>query len=501
IAGNLLKEAKYINLSLHYLEQVIVALHEKSLGTRSHIPYRNSMMTSVLRDSLGGNCKTTMIATIAVEESHIDVIPRAIAWWTIFVTIVEHNDPRRSLFKQESISTCRFAQRVALISNNATLNEELDPRLVIARLKRQIAQLKAELALARGEANLDGDELPEYEKESVQPRYVSGFKDSPLNNDGMIGGLAIKDTQKAPEDNSSLLAHVVLAAGRLPVTAEEKTSAFELFSCSYTPMAWVNEQKQVLKAKYEEAKRLGERANGYRNDIKSLKTAVNAKRELHETRRLTDPNIPEEDPEEAQLRGRISESVDAYKRAYQQLKDLKLEIEHMQHLLEQARRKMQRDFEEWLVAEWNRHKAGETAAWPPGAPRPQSAQRYEARKDGDESSYAQRTPTVLHVVAGRHCSRHVSLVYGVNDVRLERIQGTTTRLPLARRGQWEPPPQGAWAAPQRRKLDRDSGGAASRSSLYDGSGRATMRTTGDASVDEDIEAFYRARDVLQRQVS
>jgi kinesin family protein 6/9 len=73
IGGNLLKEAKYINLSLHYLEQVIIALHEKTLGKRSHIPYRNSMMTSVLRDSLGGNCKTTMIATCAVEDPLIDV--------------------------------------------------------------------------------------------------------------------------------------------------------------------------------------------------------------------------------------------------------------------------------------------------------------------------------------------------------------------------------------------------------------------------------------------
>ena len=47
VEGTLLTESKYINLSLHFLEQVIVALSDKS---RSHIPYRNSMMTSVLRD-------------------------------------------------------------------------------------------------------------------------------------------------------------------------------------------------------------------------------------------------------------------------------------------------------------------------------------------------------------------------------------------------------------------------------------------------------------------
>lgn len=58
-----------------------------------HIPYRNSMMTTVLRDSLGGNCKTTMIATVTTKGDQLD----------------------------ESISTCRFAQRVAMISNKVRL--------------------------------------------------------------------------------------------------------------------------------------------------------------------------------------------------------------------------------------------------------------------------------------------------------------------------------------------------------------------------------------------
>uniref|UniRef100_A0A3Q2QF69 Kinesin family member 6 n=1 Tax=Fundulus heteroclitus TaxID=8078 RepID=A0A3Q2QF69_FUNHE len=118
--GQLLTEAKYINLSLHYLEQVIIALSEKN---RSHIPYRNSMLTSVLRDSLGGNCMTTMIATMAVDKRNLD----------------------------ESISTCRFAQRVALIKNEAILNEELDPALLIARLKREILSLREELAMVTGD--------------------------------------------------------------------------------------------------------------------------------------------------------------------------------------------------------------------------------------------------------------------------------------------------------------------------------------------------------------
>ena len=48
-SGSVLSEAKYINSSLFFLEMVIVALHEKATKGRQHVPYRNSMMTSVLR--------------------------------------------------------------------------------------------------------------------------------------------------------------------------------------------------------------------------------------------------------------------------------------------------------------------------------------------------------------------------------------------------------------------------------------------------------------------
>ena len=123
--GQLLREAKHINLSLHYLEQCIVALSEK----RPHIPYRNSMMTSVLRDSLGGNCKTAMIATVSAEQRNMD----------------------------EAISTCRFAQRVAMVKNEATINESLDPHLMIKRLKQENRELREEIAMLNGEAADRGD--------------------------------------------------------------------------------------------------------------------------------------------------------------------------------------------------------------------------------------------------------------------------------------------------------------------------------------------------------
>lgn len=54
----------------------------------------------------------------------------------------------------ESISTCRFAARVALINNSVLKNEAYDPSIIIERLKRENAELRAELAMLKGGGNL-----------------------------------------------------------------------------------------------------------------------------------------------------------------------------------------------------------------------------------------------------------------------------------------------------------------------------------------------------------
>jgi kinesin family member 6/9 len=64
------------------------------------------------------------------------------------------------------------------VSNEAKLNEELDPQLMIARLKQEISRLKAELAIARGEAEGYPDGLPDYEKERVKIAVSTYVKDS-----------------------------------------------------------------------------------------------------------------------------------------------------------------------------------------------------------------------------------------------------------------------------------------------------------------------------------
>lgn len=66
--GSVEREALYINKSLSFLEQVIRALSDKK---RDHIPYRQSKLTHMLKDSLGGNCSTLLIANIWAERGQI----------------------------------------------------------------------------------------------------------------------------------------------------------------------------------------------------------------------------------------------------------------------------------------------------------------------------------------------------------------------------------------------------------------------------------------------
>ncbi|OXB63800.1 hypothetical protein ASZ78_016206 [Callipepla squamata] len=67
--GQVLKEATYINKSLSFLEQIIIALADPK---REHIPFRQSKLTHVLKDSLGGKCNTVLVANICGEALHVE---------------------------------------------------------------------------------------------------------------------------------------------------------------------------------------------------------------------------------------------------------------------------------------------------------------------------------------------------------------------------------------------------------------------------------------------
>lgn len=141
--GERLKEATKINLSLSALGNVISALVD---GRSSHIPYRDSKLTRLLQDSLGGNARTVMVANIGPASYNFE----------------------------ETLTTLRYSNRAKNIRNKPRINE--DPKDALLReFQEEIAKLKEQLQRRSGKKKKrgqrragqgsDGEDLEEGETE------------------------------------------------------------------------------------------------------------------------------------------------------------------------------------------------------------------------------------------------------------------------------------------------------------------------------------------------
>ncbi|XP_033889643.1 kinesin-like protein KIF3B [Acipenser ruthenus] len=143
--GERLKEATKINLSLSALGNVISALVD---GKSTHIPYRDSKLTRLLQDSLGGNARTVMVANVGPASYNVE----------------------------ETLTTLRYANRAKNIKNKPKVNE--DPKDALLReFQEEIARLKAQLEKRSGKRSKKsqrrhvgegGEELDEEDEDEVE---------------------------------------------------------------------------------------------------------------------------------------------------------------------------------------------------------------------------------------------------------------------------------------------------------------------------------------------
>ena len=148
-SGQTLEEAKKINKSLSALGMVINSLTD---GKSTHIPYRDSKLTRILQESLGGNSRTTLIINCSPSS---------------------YND-------QETLSTLRFGVRAKAIKNKAKINAELSPselKQLLKKAQSQVTTYESYVACLEGEVQSwrSGEPVP---KEKWAP---------PLAADGMAG--------------------------------------------------------------------------------------------------------------------------------------------------------------------------------------------------------------------------------------------------------------------------------------------------------------------------
>ena len=150
-SGLALKEAAYINKSLTFLEQVVVALTDKT-KRKEYVPYRQSKLTHILKDAIGGNCRTIMIATIWPEEQFI----------------------------MDTLSTLNFAKRMKNVVNDLSINIKLDKNAYVKKLNKEIKELKKELLMHntlanRGKINYDPYTPEEqYAQQQLALKFLTG---------------------------------------------------------------------------------------------------------------------------------------------------------------------------------------------------------------------------------------------------------------------------------------------------------------------------------------
>lgn len=145
-SGQTLEEAKKINKSLSALGMVINALTD---GKSTHVPYRDSKLTRILQESLGGNSRTTLIINCSPSS---------------------YNDA-------ETISTLRFGVRAKSIKNKAKVNAELSPnelKQLLRKAQTQVTSFENYLSALESEVNVwrSGDNVP---KERWTPARSEGM--------------------------------------------------------------------------------------------------------------------------------------------------------------------------------------------------------------------------------------------------------------------------------------------------------------------------------------
>lgn len=195
--GDRLKEGANINKSLTTLGKVISALAEQSSHKKRRrsdfIPYRDSVLTWLLRENLGGNSKTAMIAAISPADINFE----------------------------ETLSTLRYADRAKQIVCKAIVNEDPNAK-IIRELKEEVSKLK-ELLVKEGYNPDDLQSVLRPGSTQIPRRYSQEFQDGTLEklkiSEKLIAELnetweeKLKKTEAIKQEREAMLAEMGVAIG------------------------------------------------------------------------------------------------------------------------------------------------------------------------------------------------------------------------------------------------------------------------------------------------
>ena len=404
--GVILQEAMYINKSLTFLEQVVLALADRS---RDHVPYRQSVLTNVLKDSLGGNSKTLMCANIWGQHEHLE----------------------------ETISTLKFASRMMRISNEVVVNVQQDPSLMLKKYEREIRDLRQELAMHDTLANQSrrvyedyteeqryqlkvqmkkwvDNEIEELEvlnlrqvkeyflqfklyirniesevKEKLKGEYSLQPKDGAAAGAGGAAGvetstgdgvgqidrgdgfavgvapsgavpsemvpvhLASQDSKTSLGDEEGappVVSAPVVSDGPIPV----RTQAFAMYKEAEgaEEASSLMKNKLELKEKKRLAKEFSAEVNKSKREIDRLKQAIDTKKMERESMEGQYGETEVIDEEEFAFFKMLKQQKAEYRKAFEELKKVKDEVSRLSSWVDQSRHLLMTGFEEWYVSRY-----------------------------------------------------------------------------------------------------------------------------------------------------
>ena len=267
--GDRLKEATNINKSLLTLGNVISALVD---GVSTHIPYRDSKLTKLLQDSLGGNTKTVMIANIGPADWNYD----------------------------ETISTLRYANRAKNIQNKPKINE--DPKDALLReFQEEIARLRAQLesqggTLSFDQASMGGQILG-------KPKIVEVEKVIKVENKEKIAEMEKKLSQETEEMK-------IMVESRKKQIETQKNLAEDEKKKLLDELQKTTEEQQLEKEKQSQLiKKLKQMEEKLIQGSQMMENAVRQEQELQKAKAELEMRSRQEKQMERELRKRAEENL------------------------------------------------------------------------------------------------------------------------------------------------------------------------------------------------
>ncbi|XP_032876188.1 kinesin-like protein KIF9 isoform X2 [Amblyraja radiata] len=389
--GQVMREAMYINKSLSFLEQTIIALGDSKRG---HIPFRQSKLTHALKDSIGGTCNTILVANIYGEASQID----------------------------ETLSTLRFASRMKCIPAEPVANIYTDPMKLIHKLQNDIQVLQDELAMYNILGNrrqvsyetLTANQIRDIKAQIC--RYLEGTVDEintgllnseesqvgELMGEGFGIGLAptsakakklkvkkskdiagttkkdrppvsgkdaemlqqpkdsAQDVSPKPTGSRVIMASIIDSVrsesiGKMeearPTTPPGRSEIFDMFKAEKG--SEINriliENKRILIEKKANMKDLTDRINNVKEEIDITNRSLNIKkRERHvQGEYKNEHDEPVVDEDEFNLIIQLKDLKRQYRCDFNALRDLRVEVQYCQRLVDQCRLRLLTEFEIW----------------------------------------------------------------------------------------------------------------------------------------------------------